>query len=205
MEEQEIIPPEKHTSLVIWGVCATLLIGPSLLVWVVRGAAFAAACAPGPEPCHGMTLGGGLRDALALAWVVSTNLLFLISVSIIATLAAFFERKPVVGTLSLFLLPLLSLALPALAVYTSMYDGCQVNSDGIGNCALWGAEMGMSFHTAAGVPDTILSMTPYFAALTVMMGLLGWFFAHPYRRKHKTQPRTNMSMRHFGEPPFGDE
>jgi hypothetical protein len=206
MEDAPVAPPQKNTAQLIWAACVVLLIGPSLLVWIVRGVAFVAACAPGPEPCRGMTLGGGLRDALGLAWLVATNLLLLITLALIATLAAFFRRRPLTGTLSFFLLPMLALALPALAVYTAMYEGCQVNPDGVGSCALWGAEMGSSFHTAATVPDIIFGMTPYCVALTVMLGLAGWFFAHPHRRPHKPQVNTAMAMRSFGEDaPDGED
>ena len=75
MEGMVTSAKKKPSALAIWGVCVVLLLGPSALVWIVRGAAYAAQCMPGPEPCHGMLLGAGLRDALALAWGVSTNTL----------------------------------------------------------------------------------------------------------------------------------
>ncbi|MGC9954112.1 MAG: hypothetical protein ABSD21_07525 [Rhizomicrobium sp.] len=197
MEGREIIAGNKRTALTIWGVCVCLLLGPSLLVWIVRGAAYATHCQPGPELCHGMMLGGGLRDALALAWSVSTNTFFLIAVSITATLAAFTARHPLLGTLSLLLLPILALVLPMIAVLTARYGDCAVNNDGIGNCTLWGAQMGMSFHTAASVPDIIYGLMPFSFALTLMLGLLGWFFARP--RKHQSPQHLSAQMRHFGD------
>jgi len=187
----------RHTALTIWGVCVSLLLGPSLLVWIVRGAAYAMQCQPGPELCHGMILGGGLRDALTLAWGISTDTLFLMAVSITATLAAFAARRPLLGTLSLLLLPILALVLPMLAVLASRYGDCAVNSDGIGNCTLWGARMGMSFHTAAGVPDIIYGLMPFSFSLTLMLGLLGWFFARP--RVRQVVPHLSAQMRHFEE------
>jgi hypothetical protein len=48
-------------------VFATLLLGPSLLVFLVRLAALGMGCEPGPDFCRGMALGAGLRDALGLA------------------------------------------------------------------------------------------------------------------------------------------
>jgi hypothetical protein len=185
----------KRMALTVWGVCVSLLLGPSLLVWAVRGAALAMQCQPGPGLCHGMMLGGGLRDALLLAWGVSTNTFFLIAVSIAATLAAFVARRPLLGTLSLLLLPILALLLPMLAVLTARHVDCAVNSDGIGNCTLWGAQMGMSFHTAASVPDIIYGLMPFSFSLTLMLGLLGWFFARP----REVRPSTHLSaqMRHF--------
>ena len=195
MERPEGIAEKKYAALTIWAVCVALLLGPSLLVWIVRSAAYAVQCEPGPALCHGMMLGGGLRDALALAWGVSTNTLFLIAVSIAATLAAFVARRPLLGTLSLLLLPILALVLPMLAVFTARYGDCAVNSDGIGNCMLWGARMGMSFHTAAGVPDIIFSLLPFSLSLTLMLGLLGWFFARP--REDQPAPHLSAQMRHF--------
>ena len=185
----------KRTALTIWGVCVSLLLGPSLLVWIVRGAALAMQCQPGPQLCRGMMLGGGLRDALMLAWGVSTNTFFLIAVSIAATLAAFVARRPLVGTLSLLLLPILALVLPMLAVLTARHDDCAVNNDGIGNCTLWGAPMGMSFHTAASVPDIIYGLMPFSFSLTLMLGLLGWFFARP--REYQPPTHLGAQMRHF--------
>jgi len=197
MEEPEQNTQNKHTALTIWGVCVALLLGPSLLVWIVRGAAYAMQCQPGPELCHGMMLGAGLRDALTRAWGVSTNTLFLIALSVVATLAAFAARRPLLGTLSLLLLPILALVLPMIAVLTARYGDCAVNNDGIGNCTLWGAQMGMSFHTAAGVPDIIYGLMPFSFSLTLMLGLLGWFFTRP--RPRRPVPHLSAQMRHFEE------
>jgi hypothetical protein len=195
MEGTEHHTDLKRTALTVWSVCVGLLLGPSLLVWMVRGVALAAQCQPGPGLCHGMMLGGGLRDALMLAWGVSTNTFFLIAVSIAATLAAFVARRPLLGTLSLLLLPILALLLPMLAVLSARHVDCAVNTDGIGNCMLWGAQMGMSFHTAASVPDIIYGLMPFSFSLTLMLGLLGWFFARP----REYQPPTHLSaqMRQF--------
>ena len=195
MEGHYKIAKNKHTAITIWAVCVALLLGPCALVWIVRGVAYAAQCQPGPELCRGMALGGGLRDALALAWSVSTTSFFLIAVSITATLAAFTARRPLLGTLSLLLLPILALVLPMVAVLTARYGDCAVNSDGIGNCTLWGAQMGMNFHTAASVPDIVYGLMPFTFALTLMLGLLGWFFARP--RQRRLPPQLSAQMRHF--------
>ena len=190
-----------RTPLTAWAICVALLLGPAVLVWLVRGMAYAVQCEPGPGLCHGMTLGAGLRDTLALAWSFSTQPLLLIGVSIIATLTAFRAHRPLLGTVSLLLLPILSLVLPMLAVLVSRYDDCPVSTDSIGSCSLWGASMGMSFHTAAMVPDIIYGIAPYTFALTLMLGLLGFFFARP----HAPPPPDPMShMRHLGED-LGEE
>ncbi len=80
---------------------------------------------------------------------------------------------------------LVALTLPMLAVIASRYDGCQINPDGIGDCTLWGAKMGMAFHAAAQVPDRIAAFAPYSFSLALMLGVLGWFFARP-RPQHAT-------------------
>src|ERR1700679_3176301 len=78
--------------IVFW-VCIAVLLGPAVLVWIVRGVGFAAQCAPGPELCRGIALGGGLRDALSLAWAVGTDLLLTSVLSIVAAIACFASRR----------------------------------------------------------------------------------------------------------------
>jgi len=192
MEGHEDIQRHHHTALTVWAVCVAIVLVPSILVWIVRGAGYAEQCVPGPDLCRGMMLGGGLRDTLALAWSVGTDVVLLVGLSFLAMAAAFVARKPLTGTLSLLFLPFLALALPSLAVYTSKYDDCAVSSDGIGNCRLWGADMGMSFHTAASVPDIVLGIAPYCVALVVMMGIIGWFFARPRPRKPTAHATAHM-------------
>jgi len=179
MEEEELPKEAARPTLTPWAITVAVLLGPAVLVWVVRTVAFAAQCAPGPELCRGMPLGAGLRDALTLSWAVSTNTLFLIGLSIFATLAAFRACRPMLGTLTLLLLPILSLVLPMIAVLVSKYEDCPVSTDAIGSCQLWGASMGMSFHNAALARDIVYGIVPYTFALTVVLGLLGFFFARP--------------------------
>lgn len=198
-DETESRPKKRHIAPVIWGVVVAILLGPSVLVWLVRAAALVCSCPPGAGACHGLTLGAGFRDTLMLAWAVSTDGLVLVSLSVIATLAAFCMRKPMTGTLSLLLLPILSLTLPILAVASATYPDCKVSTDGIGVCKLWGAEMGASFDRAATAPDIIFSLLPTCVALAVMMGMVGWFFVHPKRCRPKTKTTTDMTMRRFGD------
>ena len=183
-------------SLTPWALCVAGLMGPALLVWVVRLTAFAAQCTPGPDACHGLPLGAGLRDALNLAWAVSTSAWILIGLSIIATLAAFRTYRPLLGAMSMLLLPLLSLVLPILAVLLSRYEDCPVSADGIGSCQLWGASMGMSFHTAALARDILYGIFPLTFSLFVMLALLGFFFARP---KVTRPPHPMAQMRRFDE------
>ncbi len=88
----------------IWVGAVAVLLGPSLLVWIVRTVGFAARCAPGPLPCRGIELGGGLRDALDLAWSLGDNALLLVSVALVAALAGLFARRPMMAAACLLLL-----------------------------------------------------------------------------------------------------
>lgn len=179
----------------IWTLCVALLIGPSALVWILRGIAYGAACAPGPELCRNMPLGDGLRVALDLAWTLPNNALLLIAVAVVATIAGFFARRPLLGALCLLILPVAALILPMLAVFSAVYPGCNVNEAGVGDCLLWGAKMGMSFHAAAVVPWMIYGFAPYSFALALMLGLLGWFFALP----RPARPHATARMRSLGD------
>jgi hypothetical protein len=191
MEGEDFEPREKRPvgQIVFW-VCLAVLLGPAALVWIVRGVGFAAQCAPGPDLCRSIALGGGLRDALSLAWAVGTDLLLTIVLSVVAAIACFAARRPFLGATCAFLLPVVSAVLPMLAVYVSRFDGCEINPDGIGTCILWGARMGRSFHTAATIPDMIYGFVPYSFALALMVSILGWFLARP-----KPQPPMHATAR----------
>jgi hypothetical protein len=169
-------PPDRRAALGIWTLIAALLLGPSLLVWIVRGVAFGFGCAPGPELCHGIAIGGGLRDTLNLAWFVGGDTTLLVLFAIAAAIAALFARRPLLAALSALVLPMAVLVLPTLAVYVSAYHGCAANESGVGSCALWGAKMGMSFHRAALAPWWLYDVVPYAFAAAIMLGLIGWMF-----------------------------
>ena len=186
MDEDVPAHVKRHTALNIWAACVTLLLGPSLLVWIVRAVALVARCAPGPEPCRGMMLGGGMRDALTLSWTVSTDTTILIALALLASVACLFARRPLLAASTLLLLPLAALILPMAAVYSAMYPGCPVSESGIGDCTLWGAQMGMSFHTAASVPWLIYGFAPYSFSLALMLGLIGWFLMRQHPLGHAT-------------------
>ncbi len=166
-------------ALCVWCVCAALLLGPSILVWIVRLAAMAGSCGPGPDLCRGMSLGGGLRDTLSLSWVLGSNTFVALVIALAAAVAALSKRRPLLAALSLLLMPIAAVALPTLAVIASTYSGCQVNEDGIGDCMLWGAKMGMSFHEAAVASSALYDTVPYSFALALMVGALGFVFFRP--------------------------
>ena len=190
MEGHDFTREKQPVALIVWALCIAVLLGPAALVWIVRGVGFAAQCAPGPDPCRGIMLGGGLRDALALAWGVGTDVLLMMVLALIAAVACFAARRPFSGAVSLVLLPILTPVLPMLAVYVTRYEGCEINPDGIGTCILWGVNMGRSFHTAATIPDMIYGFVPYSFALALMVILPGWFLGRP-----KAQPSVHATAR----------
>ncbi|HUO91686.1 MAG TPA: hypothetical protein VMU22_02140 [Rhizomicrobium sp.] len=178
-EESVGNPRSVSAALCFWGLCAALLLGPSLLVWVVRGAALFAHCDPGPGLCRGVALGGGLRDTLALAWFIGANTFLALVIALVSAALALSLRRPLMAAMGLLLLPIAAVVLPSLAVAFSSYAGCQVNEDGIGDCVLWGAKMGMSFHDAAIASSALYDMVPYSFALALMVGAVGFVFFRP--------------------------
>ena len=171
--------PKPPYALCVWSLCAALLVGPSLLVWAVRLAALLSGCGPGPDPCRGMALGGGLRDTLAFSWLIGSNTFLALVIALVSAVAALSMRKPLMAAMGLLLLPIAAVALPTLAVLVTTYDGCQVNEDGIGDCTLWGARMGMSFHQAAVATSALYDTVPYSFALALMVGAVGLIFFRP--------------------------
>lgn len=187
--EPEPAAPKRSRAFTIWALCTAVLAGPSVLVWLVRATGYALQCVPGPGLCHGIALGGGLRDTLDLAWFAGTGTLFALGLAFVAAIAALIARRPLLAGLSLLILPIIGLVLPTLAVFFSSYDGCEVNEAGIGSCALWGAHMGMAFHTAAIAPWLIYAIVPYSFALALMVGVIGFLFFRrraPGREHHDT-------------------
>lgn len=176
-------PPARsahHYALGVWLTCATILVVPSLLVWFVRLWALAAGCAPGPELCHGATFGGGLRDTLNLAWFVGSNTFITFMISFIAAVASLICRKPLQAALTMLLFPILALLLPTLAVQSALYADCKPNEAGVGDCTLWGSQMGMSFHSAAMTTGPLYDLVPFNFALALMVGVIGFIF---FRRR----------------------
>jgi len=184
----EIEQSRPRIAAIVIGVCLTVLLGPSLLVWAVRGAGFVAGCANGPQLCHGTAFGWGLQASLTLAWWIGTNVVLMIAFAIITAAACFATRRPLAAGMALLFLPILPALLPMLAVYVSRYRGCDINPDGIGVCMFWGTAMGKAFHTAATVPDLIYGFVPYSFAIALIVGVVGWFVtrSRTIRRPHAT-------------------
>lgn len=160
----------------MWSFCATLPLGPSLLVFPVRLAALGMGCEPGPDFCRGVALGAGLRDAPGLAWLVGSSPLASFAIASASVVTALRMRRPLMASLSVMILPLAALVLPALAVSTALHPGCQANEAGVGDCQLWGGQIGMSFHRAAMAPWISYGAVPYCFPLALMIGTAGMFF-----------------------------
>jgi len=187
----------RHTARNIWAACIAVLVGPAVMAWVVRLVALGAQCAPGPDPCRGLALGGGLRDALALTWMINSNSVLLLLIAFVATVASLFARRPLRAALTFLLLPLAALIVPMAVVFVSMYPGCTVSEAGIGSCVLWGAEMGASFHAAAGVQWQIYSFVPYSFAIALMLGIIGLFLMRTRPLGHATANPHRMPDSRF--------
>ncbi|HEX3673835.1 MAG TPA: hypothetical protein VHU87_06140 [Rhizomicrobium sp.] len=172
-------PPPRNGAIGVLVACALVLLAPSALVWFVRLTALGMQCAPGPALCRGQALGGGLRDALDLAWIVGANPMVAVGIAFIGGIAGLIAHRPLSAGLSLLVLPLAAFVLPTFAVWASRFDGCQINEAGVGDCTLWGAQMGMAFHQAARVPDMIYDIAPYSFALALMVGAIGLLFFRP--------------------------
>ena len=129
-----------------------------------------------------MTLGGGLRDTLAFSWVIGSSTFLALLIALVSAVPPLSVRKPLMAAMGLLLLPISAVLLPIVAVYVSMYDGCQINEDGIGDCVLWGAKMGMSFHEAAVTSTNLIDTVPYSFALALMVGAVGFIFFRPKGR-----------------------
>ena len=170
----------------IYAICIAVLLGPALIAWALRGAALAMKCAPGPDACNGLPLGVALRDVVSVTWTINGNILLMFGITVVATLASFFARRPLRAALTLLLLPLAALIAPMALVYTAMYQGCTVSESGIGSCPLWGTEMGMSFHAAASVQWQVYGFVPYTFALALMMGIIGLFLMRTRPLGHAT-------------------
>jgi hypothetical protein len=178
------------------------VLGPSLLVWLVRIAALTLRCAPGPALCHGMAIGGGLRDTLGLAWLAAWDTRLSLAVALVAAVAAYRLCRPLTAGLTVALLPLGALFLPALAVFSAAYPGCEPNEDGIGDCVLWGAQVGVDFHRASMMTAPLYAVAPYCISLGVMVAAIGLLF---FRHRKAAEPEPFL-RRHFDSPAraFGD-
>ncbi|HEY5348056.1 MAG TPA: hypothetical protein VIJ72_07680 [Rhizomicrobium sp.] len=159
-------------------MCVLILAAPALLVWIVRGIAYAGKCAPGSDNCLGLPLGAAFHFALELSWALGDNVGLILFLSLVAAIGTMFLGRPFLAACWLLALPPLALLATMLAAQLSQYPGCNIGSES-GRCLLWGADMGTALHSAGTVQDMIYAFAPYSIALALMLGLLGWFFTHP--------------------------
>lgn len=169
----------RHYAFLAWTVGAAILLVPSILVWFVRLVALSMQCAPGPELCRGLALGGGLRDTLNLAWFVGDDTTVTFLIAIAAAIAALIAMRPLLAALTLLLMPGLALMVPTMAVSSALYDGCKASETGVGSCILWGEQMGMSVHRAAMTTGPIYDIAPFSFSLALMVGVIGFLFFRP--------------------------
>jgi hypothetical protein len=174
-------PPKRRRAITLWAIAAAILIVPSLAVWIVRGLAFALSCVPGPNPCRNLPLGFVLHQALNLCWLIASDSLVGVAIGFVAGVSALIARRPLLASLSMLVLPLAALALPTMAVFFTLYPGCEPSETGIGDCVVWGDHMGMAFHRAAMAPNLIDNFVAYVFALAVMIAILGFAFFRPKR------------------------
>jgi len=166
----------------VWFIGFAILIVPGILVMFVRGVAYGLHCAPGPQVCHGLPVGEALKDTLQLSWFIAMDTLFSIGVAFLASLAALKARRPLLAALTMLIVPMLALVLPWLGVYTSLHSDCAPNEEGVGDCVLWGAHMGMSVHNAATAEQIVFNTVAYTFAIALMIGALGLLFFRRHDR-----------------------
>lgn len=184
----------------VWALCSAALILPSIAVWIVRAAAYGLHCAPATAACGGYPLGFALRQALQVAWMIPQNSLVLLVLAFVAAIAAVIARRVLLGALTLIVMPVLSLLLPTIAVFSATHADCPVNEGGVGDCPLWGDKMGMAFHQAANVTDLIYGFAPYTFAAALMLWIIGWFVTRPREPRARTASAMQMPER---RPPHG--
>jgi len=174
-------PPKRTIARRLCLLTVVALLLPSLAVWIVRGIAFAFHCVPGPGLCSGFALGAALRYALEGAWLFGANPLLCIAIALFAAILGLWARRPLTASLNMLLSPIAAVLLPTLAVYSSLYPGCDMNEAGVGSCMLWGAMMGMNLHYAAIAPSLIYDFVPYSVALSLMILAIGLLFFRPHQ------------------------
>jgi hypothetical protein len=171
--------PKRRRAIIVWAIAAAILIVPSLTVWIVRGAAFALSCAPGPDPCRHLPFGPVLHQMFGLSWLIASDSFLAVILGLVAAIAALIARRPLLACLSMLILPVAALVLPALAADVTRYPGCRANEIGSDGCTLWGRHMGTVFHHAATTPNLLYNFAPYVFALAVMIALVGFAFFRP--------------------------
>lgn len=171
----------------VWWSAVSLMIAPVLLAWLVRAAAFATDCQPGPTSCFdtlfGNALGPALKDFLELSWLVGAGFVLTPTLTTIAALAAALAARPLRAGISALFLPLLALLLPILLVMASRPDSCVAAVEVVpANCALWGSAMEQSFERADTAKTLVFGYLLPAGGGAVGAFVLGWITRALYRQ-----------------------
>jgi len=157
-------------------VCALLL--PVTAAWLVRGGFALGGCEPAAAACFtdpiNMIMGNAFKATLNIAWMMGTTDIVTLGLTTLAAMAAIIGLRPVHSALTVLVVPLASLLLPVWLVGKTAYAGCKVSEGQVGDCVLWGTNMGDTFHMAATAPALIYTYTPFAVAGALVAGLLGW-------------------------------
>jgi len=176
----------------LWLFVVAALTLPVAAAWLARGAFAALGCEPAAAQClsdpANAILIAAFKATLDIAWIMGTTPLLTLGLTTLATVAAIIGLRPVHAALTVLVVPLASLLLPVWLVGQTAYRGCAVSEAKIGDCVLWGAHMGETFHNAAIAPALIYTYTPFAVAGALVAGLLGWIVYWGARQMSKPHP-----------------
>lgn len=162
----------------VWLFALALMLAPAIIGWIVRGVTMASGCVPAAQSClrepYAPLLGSAFKGLLDFAWIIGASSPVTLGLACFAALAAVFAARPVAAALTMLFGPLLALLMPIALVGQTAYRGCAVNENGLGDCVLWGKNMGATFHMAATAQELIAGYMPFAVAGALVAGLLGW-------------------------------
>lgn len=183
------------------------VLAPGMAALGTQGVARAAGCRPGgSERCapFGIDLGDALRVTLDLAWgFVSTAPLILlaIGVGLIAVRFGFSARwhRLLLGSALVLFMPLAALAFPLAAVVAGGHAGCVINEGGLGECVIYGVEMGFAYHAAAIAPWLVFLYLP--AGILAGLVFVGFEMLAGRHRVEGAEPGAVRRKRERTAPP----
>lgn len=162
----------------VWAFIVAALVLPVLAAWLIRGGFAIAGCEPAAAAClddPANAIGSSaLKATLDIAWLMGSTDIVTLGLTTLAAMAAIIGLRPIHAALTVLIVPLAALLLPVWLVGQTAYNGCAVSEGRVGDCILWGAHMGDTFHAAATAPALIYTYTPFAVAGALVAGLLGW-------------------------------
>jgi hypothetical protein len=187
----------------VWLFVVAALTLPVTAAWIVRGIFAVAGCEPAAAACMSdpanAILAAAFKATLDIAWLMGSMPELTLGLTTLATVAAIIGLRPIHAAVTVLVVPLAALLLPVWLVGSTAYPGCAVNEAQVGDCILWGAHMGDTFHNAAIAPSLIYTYTPFAVAGALVAGLLGWIVywgarqmakpPHPFKRTASPRPR----------------